>query len=181
LARQATCVNPIREPGWTCVETVRTGMSEEDTVLRVMFNTYHDDTIIQHAVAIKLELRASRGPHWMTRRGEDPRYSSYKYVVPILDWQGRREWIRPRGVSYTTPSEQRDAPEGARKAFPEIAWEDLKVSQVEGPVDMIISRDNPEWMPFPMKEEPYKRFTLMWTSLSSRYILRENKRAYGMA
>jgi hypothetical protein len=34
-------------------------------------------------------------------------------------------------------------------------------------VDMIIGRDNPEWMPIPMQEEPYERFTLMWTSLSS--------------
>jgi hypothetical protein len=65
------------------------------------------------------------------RRGEDPRYSRCKYVVPVLDWKGHLEWIRARGVSYTTPSEQRDAPEGAREAFPEIAWEDLKVSQEE--------------------------------------------------
>jgi hypothetical protein len=117
----------------------------------------------------------------LTRRGEDPRYSSYKYMVPILDWQGRREWIRARGVSHTTPSEQRYAPEGAREAFPEIDWEDLEVIQKEGLVDMIIGRDNPEWMPFLMKEELYEQFTLMWTSLSSPYILRENERAYGMA
>ncbi len=69
-------------------------------------------------------------------------------------------------MSYTTPSEQRDAPERTREAFPEIAWEDLKVSQEEGPVDMIIGKDNPQWMPFPIKEEPYKRFTLIWMSLS---------------
>jgi hypothetical protein len=42
-------------------------------------------------------------------------------MVPVLDWKGRREWIRARGVSYMTPSEQRDAPKGAREAFPEIA------------------------------------------------------------
>ncbi len=64
----------------------------------------------------------------------------------------------------------------AREAFPEVAWEDLKVSQEEGPVDMTIGRDNPEWMPVPMQEEPYERFTLMWTNLSPRYILRENGR-----
>jgi hypothetical protein len=46
---------------------------------------------------------------------------------------------------------------------------------------MIIGRDNPEWMPVPMQEEPYKRFTLMWTSLSPHYILRENEWTHGMA
>jgi hypothetical protein len=38
-------------------------------------------------------------------------------------------------------------------------------------VDMIIGKDNPEWMPFQIKEEPYKWFTLIWMSLSLRYIL----------
>jgi hypothetical protein len=51
----------------------------------------------------------------------------------------------------------------------------VTVSQGAGPVDMIIGRDNPEWMPVPVQEEPYERFTLMWTSLSPRYILRENE------
>ncbi len=50
----------------------------------------------------------------------------------------------------------------------------MKVSQEEDPVDMIISRYNPEWMPVPMQKEPYERFILMWTNLSPRYILREN-------
>jgi hypothetical protein len=72
-------------------------------------------------------------------------------------------------------------PGGRQGAFPEIAWEDLKVSQAEGLMDMIIGRDNPEWMPFPMKEEPYEWFTLMRMSLSSGYILQENERAYRMA
>ena len=40
---------------------------------------------------------------------------------------------------------------------------------------MIIGRDNPEWMPVPVQEEPYERFTLMWTSLSPRCILRDNE------
>ncbi len=73
-------------------------------------------------------------------------------------------------MSYITPSERRDAPKGAREAFPEIAWEDLRIRQGEGPVDMIIGRDNPEWMPVPMQEEPHKRFTLVWTSLRSCYL-----------
>jgi hypothetical protein len=69
-------------------------------------------------------------------------------MVPVVDCKGRREWIQARGVSYTMPSVQRKAPKGAREAFPEIAWEDLKVSHEEGPVDMIIGKDNPNWMPF---------------------------------
>jgi hypothetical protein len=102
-------------------------------------------------------------------------------MVPVLDWKGRKEWIRARGVGYKIPSKLWKAPEGAREAFPEIAWEDLKVSQKGGPMDMIIGRDNPEWMPFPVRVEPYKPFTLMWTSLSSHYILRENKWTCGVA
>jgi hypothetical protein len=39
-----------------CVEHVRTGMSKEDTILRVMFDTIRDDTIILHTVTVKLEL-----------------------------------------------------------------------------------------------------------------------------
>jgi hypothetical protein len=54
-------------------------------------------------------------------------------MVPVLDWKGHREWIEARGVSYTTPAEWRDAPEGTREAFPEIAWEDLKVRRGRGP------------------------------------------------
>jgi hypothetical protein len=144
-----------------CVEYVRTGTSKWDAVIRVMFDTTHNDTIFLHAILVRLGLRASGGPLWLTCKGEDPRYSSCKYMVPVLDWKGHREWIRARGVGYTMPSELREAPEGAREAFPEKAWEDLKVSQEEGPVDMIISKDNPEWMPFPVREEPYQWFPLM--------------------
>jgi hypothetical protein len=89
--------------------------------MRVMFDTIREDTIILHSVAVRLGLRASGGPVWLTRRGKDPRYSSCKYIVSFLDWKGRSVWIRAREVSYTTPSEQRDAPEGARETFPEIA------------------------------------------------------------
>ncbi len=74
-----------------------------------------------------------------------------------------------------TPSEQRDMPGGAMEAFPEISLSGVTVSQAAGPVDMIIGRDNPEWMPVPVQEEPYERFTLMWTSLSPRCILRDNE------
>ncbi len=67
-------------------------------------------------------------------------------------------------------------PEGASEAFPGVAWTGMTVSHEEGPVDMIIGRDNPEWMPVLMQEEPYERFTLMLTNLSSHYILQENER-----
>jgi hypothetical protein len=97
------------------------------------------------------------------------------YEVPVLDWKGHSEWIKARDVSYTTPSEQQDMPEGAREAFPEIAWSSVTVSQAARPVDMIIGWDNPEWRPVPVQEEPYERFTLMWTSLSQHYVLRENE------
>jgi len=91
--------------------------------MKVMFDTARHDTIILHTVAVRLGLRASGGPQWLTCEGEDPRYSSCKYVVPVMDWKGRREWIRARGVGYTTPSELREAPEEAREAFPEEARE----------------------------------------------------------
>jgi hypothetical protein len=165
----------LRDPGWTCVQYVKTGRTNEDIFMRVMFDTIRERSIILHSVAVKLGLRASGGPMWLGHRGEDPRYSSCEYKVPVLDWKGRSEWIKARGVSYTTPSEQRDMPEGAREAFPEIACSSVTVSQGAGPVDMIIGRDNPEWMLVPVQEEPYERFTLMWTSLSPRYILRENE------
>jgi hypothetical protein len=57
----------------------------------------------------------------------------------------------------------------------------MKASQEEGPVDMIIGKDSLEWMPFTEREEPYEQFTLMWTSLSLCYILRENIRPCGVA
>jgi hypothetical protein len=88
----------IRDPGWTCVEYVRT---ERDIVMRVMFDTIREQTVILHSVTVKLGLRASGGPAWLAHRGEDPRYSSCKYKVPVLDWKGRCEWIQARGVSYT--------------------------------------------------------------------------------
>ncbi len=66
-------------------------------------------------------------------------------------------------------------PEGAKEAFLEIALSGVMVSQAAGPVDMIIGRDNPEWIPVPVQEEPYERFTLMWTSLSPHCILRDNE------
>jgi hypothetical protein len=32
----------IRNPGWTCVEYVRTGRSEKDIIMRVMFDTIRE-------------------------------------------------------------------------------------------------------------------------------------------
>ncbi len=163
------------------MEYVRTGRSVRDIIMRAMFFTIREQTVILHSVVVKLGLKASGGPALLALQGEDPRYSSCRYEVPVLDWKGRNEWLEARGMSYTTPSGRRDTHEGAREAFPEVAWEDLKVSQEAGPVDMIIGRDNPEWMPVPMQEEPYERFTLMWTNLSPHYILRENRQTHWRA
>ncbi len=154
---------------------VKTGGASQDIFMRVMFDTIREQSVVLHSVAVKLGLRASGGPMWLNHPGEDPRYSSCVYEVPVLDWKGRRDWIKARGVSYVTPSEQRNMPEGAMEAFPEISLSGVTVSQAAGPVDMIIGRDNPEWMPVPVQEEPYERFTLMWTSLSPRCILRDNE------
>jgi hypothetical protein len=165
----------LRDPGWTCVLFVKTGGANQDIFIRVMFDTIREQSVVLHSVAVKLGLRASGGPMWLTHPGEDPRYSSCVYEVPVLDWKGRKDWIKARGVSYATPSEQRDMPEGAMEAFPKISLSGVTVSQAAGPVDMIIGRDNPEWMPVPVQEEPYERFTLMWTSLSPRCILRDNE------
>ena len=52
----------IRNPGWTYVEYVRTGRSEKDIVMMVMFDTIREQTIILHSVAMRLGLRASGGP-----------------------------------------------------------------------------------------------------------------------
>ncbi len=100
------------------MEYVRTGRSEKDIVMRVMFDTIREETIILHSVAVKLGLRASGGPAWLTHQGEDPRYSSCKYVVPVLDWKGRGEWVRARGVSYMTPSEWGGRPRGRQRGVP---------------------------------------------------------------
>ncbi len=74
----------IRDPGWPCVEYVRTGGSEKGIIMRVMFDTIRERSIILHSVAVKLGLRASGGPVWLGHRGEDPRYSSCEYEVPGL-------------------------------------------------------------------------------------------------
>jgi hypothetical protein len=54
------------------VEYVRTGMSKEDTVMRVMFDTIRNDTIILHDVAVRLGLRARGGPLWLTIGARTP-------------------------------------------------------------------------------------------------------------
>ncbi len=46
---------------------------------------------------------------------------------------------------------------------------------------MISGKEYPEWLPFPVREEPNEQFTLKWMSLSSCYILRENKWPSGIA
>ncbi len=126
----------LRDPGWTCLQYVKTGRANEDIFMRVMFDTIREQSVVLHSVAVKVGLRASGGPMWLSHQGEDPRYSSCVYEVPVLDWKGRRDWIKARGVSYTTPSEQQDMPEGAMEAFPEISLSGVTVSQAAGPVDI---------------------------------------------
>jgi hypothetical protein len=41
----------LRDPGWTCVQYVRTGRSDEDIFMRVMFDTIRERSIILHSVA----------------------------------------------------------------------------------------------------------------------------------
>jgi hypothetical protein len=84
--------------------------ANQDIFMRVMFDTIREQSVVLRSVAVKLGLRASGGPMWLSHPGEDPRYSSCVYEVPVLDWNGRRDWIKARGVSHATPSERRDMP-----------------------------------------------------------------------
>ncbi len=81
----------LRDPGWTCVQYVKTRRPNEDLFMRVMFDTIREQSIVLHSVAVKLGLRASGGPMWVSHQGEDPRYSSCVYEVPVLDWKGHSE------------------------------------------------------------------------------------------
>ncbi len=67
--------------------------ANEDIFMRVMFDTIRERSIILHSVAVKLGLRASGGPMWLDHRGEDLRYSSCVYEVPVLDWKGSRPGV----------------------------------------------------------------------------------------
>jgi hypothetical protein len=63
----------LRDPGWTCVLFVKTGGANQDIFMRVMFDTIREQSVVLHTVAVKLGLRASGGPMWLTHPGEDPR------------------------------------------------------------------------------------------------------------
>jgi hypothetical protein len=49
----------LRDPGWTCVQYVKTGRANEDIFMRVMFDTIREQSVVLHSVAVKLGLRAS--------------------------------------------------------------------------------------------------------------------------
>ncbi len=85
----------LRDPGWTSVLFVKTGGANQDIFMRVMFDTIREQSVVLHSIAVRLRLRASGGPMWLRHPGEDPRYSSCVYEVPVLDWKGRQNWIRP--------------------------------------------------------------------------------------
>jgi hypothetical protein len=72
----------LRDPGWTYVLYVKTGGANKDVFMRVMFDTIREQSVVLHSVAVKLGLRASGGPMWLSHQGEDPRYSSCVYEVP---------------------------------------------------------------------------------------------------
>ncbi len=55
---------------------VKTGGANKDVFMRVMFDTIREQSVVLHSVAVKLGLRASGGPMWLGRQGEDPRYRS---------------------------------------------------------------------------------------------------------
>jgi hypothetical protein len=63
----------LRDPGWTCVQYVKTGRANGDAFMRVMFDTIREQSVVLHSVAVKLGLRASGGPMWVSHQGEDPR------------------------------------------------------------------------------------------------------------
>ncbi len=54
------------DPGWTCVLFVKTGGASQDIFIRVMFDTIREQSVVLHSVAVKLGLRASGGPMWLT-------------------------------------------------------------------------------------------------------------------
>jgi hypothetical protein len=107
-------------------ETVRTGASKGDPVMRVMFDNIRCDMVQQLDV-----LGASFGLE--RSQGAD-------------QGQGRELHNAIRG---------QEGSGGSTGSIPGEAWKDLKVSQEKGPMDMIIGRDNPEWLPFPVREELY--------------------------
>jgi hypothetical protein len=61
------------------VEYVRTGRSEKDIVMRVMFDTIRERSIILPSVSVKLGLR----------------YSSCEYEVPAWTGRGAASGSRP--------------------------------------------------------------------------------------
>ncbi len=80
------------------MQYVRTGRANEDIFMRVMFDTIRERSVVLHSVAVKLGLSASGGPMWLGHRGEDPRYSSCVYEVPVLVRAAKHAQGCERGV-----------------------------------------------------------------------------------
>jgi hypothetical protein len=77
----------LRDPGWTCVLYVKTGKANEDIFMRVMFDTIREQSVVLHTVAVKLGLRASGGPMWVSHQGEDP--CTAAACTRYQSWTGR--------------------------------------------------------------------------------------------
>jgi hypothetical protein len=66
---------------------------------------------------------------WLSSEGEEPEYSSCKYEVLVMDWIGRTQLIKARGVNYTGYSEVKGVLVEASMAFPEMTKKALKAHQ----------------------------------------------------
>ncbi len=79
----------LRDPGWTCVLFVKTGGANQDIFIRVMFDTIREQSVVLHSVAVKLGLRASGGPMWLTHPVRTP--GTAAACMKYLSWIGRGE------------------------------------------------------------------------------------------
>ncbi len=79
----------LRDPGWTCVLFVKTGGANQDIFIRVIIDTIREQSVVLHSVAVKLGLRASGGPMWLTTRVRTPGTAAACTRYP--SWIGRGE------------------------------------------------------------------------------------------
>jgi len=42
----------LRDPGWTCMLYVKTGGTNKDIIMRVMFDTIREQSVVLHSVAV---------------------------------------------------------------------------------------------------------------------------------
>jgi hypothetical protein len=123
-----TAPDPAKEPGWTCVEYMRTWTSKGDAAMRVIFDHSRRDTIILHAVAVRLGLQASGGPQWLANllgRGPQVQRLQVRGTSPGLEGpqgvdQAQRHGLHdpigaqrgPGGSQGSVPGNSLGGPEG---------------------------------------------------------------------